>query len=459
MSHMPIISVITPCRNAADTLPATVASVQAQTRCEWEMICVDDGSTDDTRSLLDRLGAADPRIRVVSTPASGAAAARNAACRQARGRYILFLDADDAMRAEALDVLLRAASLAGPRTLVAAGHELLDHAGQPLGRYHFPSVPEFTLDLLLRGNRLPPMTLIPTDELASDPLDENQQACIDWDLWRRLAHEGFRCVTVPRVLFGYRLRYGSLSHRTDILFAAGRRMFEKWRPHAHHPDELDDVPYRWACACGALALASGDPHAIVRYVEGMPPAEQTSDFVHALAAALHHAFEFVHGTVGQTWSSHAEVWRAQIESWLRGGPLARFADATLACLEAICPDPATRFEAVREFLRRQSAAKSILIYGLGTNGLPLLEQIRSDPALGDLVLFVADDHAGTLTFEALGLPRSDPRRWERWPEDTVVVVTPNQCDEMKTCLDRIGGQEGKDYIALARVTAAVAAGA
>ncbi|MBN1514637.1 MAG: glycosyltransferase family 2 protein, partial [Phycisphaerae bacterium] len=161
MSHTPSVSVITPCRNAADTLQATVAGVQAQSRADWELLCVDDGSTDDTRSLLDRLAAADSRIRVLSTPAGGAAAARNAACRQAHGQYILFLDADDTMRPDALDVLLHAASLAGPRTLVVAGHELMDHDGHPLGRYHFPSVPEFTLDVLLRGNRLPPMTLIP----------------------------------------------------------------------------------------------------------------------------------------------------------------------------------------------------------------------------------------------------------------------------------------------------------
>ncbi len=457
MSHTPSVTIITPCRNAADTLPATVASVQAQTRCEWEMICVDDGSTDDTRSLLDRLTAVDSPIRVLAAPGRGAAAARNAACRQARGRYILFLDADDAMRAEALDVLLKAASLAGPRALVAAGHELLDHTGRPLGRYHFPSVPEFTLEVLLRGNRLPPMTLIPTDELASDPLDENQQACIDWDLWCRLAHEGFRCVTVPRVLFEYRLRRGSLSHRTDILFDAGRRMFAKWLPHARHPDELDDVPYRWACACGALALASDDPHAILRYVEGLAPPEQTDGFVHALAASLHHAFQFVHGTVGHTWSSHAEAWRPQIESWLRSGPLTRFAGPTLACLKAICPDPATRFEAVREPLRGQPAAKSLLIYGLGTNGLTLLEQLRDDPTLQHLVQFVADDHAGPLTFETLGLPRSDPRHWERWPEETIVVVTPNQCDAMKTRLDRAGGREGTDYMVLARAAVAVEA--
>ncbi|MBN1513435.1 MAG: hypothetical protein JXB13_15570, partial [Phycisphaerae bacterium] len=159
-----------------------------------------------------------------------------------------------------------------------------------------------------------------------------------------------------------------------------------------------------------------------------------------------------------TWSSHGATWRPQIQSWLRGGPLARFADATLACLDAICPDPAARFEAVQEFLRRQSDAKSILLYGLGTNGLPLLEQIRSDPELRDFVLFVADDRAGTLTFETLGLPRSDPRHWGRWPEGTVVVVTPNQCDNMVACLNRAGGREGKDYMVLARAVVAAEAG-
>ncbi len=458
MGHTPIVSVITPCRNAADTLPDTVAAIQAQTLPDWEMLCVDDGSTDDTRGLLDRLAAGDPRIRVLSTPASGAAGARNAGCRQARGRHILFIDSDDTLRPEALDVLVRAASLAGPRTLVAAGHELLDRAGRPLGQYHFPSVPEFSLDVLLRGNRLWIAALVPADQLPSDPFDEHQQACIDWDLWCRLAHEGFHCVTVPRLLFGYRLRRGSLSHRADVLYSAGRRLLAKWLPHARRPDRLEDAPFRWACACGALGLASGDPHAIDRYVEGLLPAEQTDEFVRALAGGLRHAFQFVHGTAGQTWSSHGDVWMPRIESWLRAGPLARFAGQTLACLVAISADPSTHFEAVREFLGGQPASKSILIYGLGTNGLSLLERIRSDPAMGHLVLFVADDHAETQTFETLGLPRSDPRHWKRWPDGTVAVVTPNHYDTMKTCLDRAGGREGTDYMVLARAPVAVRAG-
>jgi teichuronic acid biosynthesis glycosyltransferase TuaG len=97
MRMAPAVSVITPCFNAAGTLPRTVASVRAQDFADWEMIISDDGSADDSADLADRLAALDPRIRVLRGPGpnTGAARARNRALAASRGRYIAFLDADD----------------------------------------------------------------------------------------------------------------------------------------------------------------------------------------------------------------------------------------------------------------------------------------------------------------------------------------------------------------------------
>lgn len=95
MSFHPSVSVIMPIYNAADTLYASVLSVQAQTCRSWELILVDDGSSDDTLEIARELEAKDHRIRVVSQDNAGPAAARNAGIALANARIIAFLDADD----------------------------------------------------------------------------------------------------------------------------------------------------------------------------------------------------------------------------------------------------------------------------------------------------------------------------------------------------------------------------
>lgn len=91
------VSVVVPCFNSAAFLAETVRSVLAQTMREFEMIFVDDGSVDETRSLLGRIIAArgDVGMRLVCQPHAGTAAARNRGIAVARGQYILPLDADD----------------------------------------------------------------------------------------------------------------------------------------------------------------------------------------------------------------------------------------------------------------------------------------------------------------------------------------------------------------------------
>ncbi len=100
---MPLVSIITPVYNAADWLPETLATVRAQTLTDWEMICVDDCSTDGSVAILERASAEDPRFRLLRMPRNGGPSeARNLAMAAARGRFIAFLDADDLWLAEKL---------------------------------------------------------------------------------------------------------------------------------------------------------------------------------------------------------------------------------------------------------------------------------------------------------------------------------------------------------------------
>lgn len=98
-----LISVIVPVYNAARYLTDCVQSVQTQTYSNWELILVDDGSTDGSAELCDKLAAGDRRIRVVHKENAGVSAARNDGIYRAKGEYIAFVDADDTVMPDYLE--------------------------------------------------------------------------------------------------------------------------------------------------------------------------------------------------------------------------------------------------------------------------------------------------------------------------------------------------------------------
>ena len=105
----PAVSIIIPAYNGADTLAACVASAAGQSLENIEILCVDDGSRDDTLSLMEGMAERDGRISVLHQTNQGLSSARNAGMEAARGRYRLFLDADDALRSDACEKLYAAA--------------------------------------------------------------------------------------------------------------------------------------------------------------------------------------------------------------------------------------------------------------------------------------------------------------------------------------------------------------
>ncbi len=99
-----LVSIITPIYNAAKFIDATVRSVLAQTYKNWELLVADDGSTDNSRDIVEQYARRDLRIRLLRLDKNqGVAAARNAAIRAARGRYIAFLDSDDLWHPQKLE--------------------------------------------------------------------------------------------------------------------------------------------------------------------------------------------------------------------------------------------------------------------------------------------------------------------------------------------------------------------
>lgn len=99
-----MVSIIVPVYNAEKYLGECVRSIVAQTYSRWELILINDGSTDSSGAIAARLASADPRIRLIETPNRGAAAARNAGLDAAKGDFICFVDADDCLLPDSIEV-------------------------------------------------------------------------------------------------------------------------------------------------------------------------------------------------------------------------------------------------------------------------------------------------------------------------------------------------------------------
>lgn len=205
----PLVSVITPAWNASATLARTIASVQAQSLADWEMLIVDDGSADGTRRLAERHAAGDGRIRVAGLAANaGAAAARNLGIGAARGRFIAFLDADDRWRPEKLARQL-AAMEAAACPFAFSAYARFDAAGRPLGTVAAPARIDHAG--LLKGNVIGCLTAIyDTHALGKVEMPAVRRRQ-DYGLWLRLLKRTPYALGLPEVLADYSVGRTSLS--------------------------------------------------------------------------------------------------------------------------------------------------------------------------------------------------------------------------------------------------------
>lgn len=130
-----LVSIIMPAYCCSKYLPLSVASVQAQTWQNWELLIADDCSPDDTYETASRLAEHDPRIRVLRTAGnSGPAAARNLALSNARGSYVAFLDSDDLWKPEKLSRQIAFMGRTGARFSCTAYDRISQDGSTILGR-------------------------------------------------------------------------------------------------------------------------------------------------------------------------------------------------------------------------------------------------------------------------------------------------------------------------------------
>lgn len=197
-----------PCHNAAAHLPLSIGSVVAQTFSDWELVAVDDGSTDSTLQQLKETQ--DERIRILSQANQGVSVARNTGLAAACGRYVAFLDADDSWSPAFLVTMLAALQRHEDAVLAYCGWQnlgLADERGQPF----IP--PDYEHDgkaeALLTGCRWPVHAALVKREsvLAAQGFDPELKNAEDFSLWLNVATDA-PIVRVPEVLAFYHFHDG-----------------------------------------------------------------------------------------------------------------------------------------------------------------------------------------------------------------------------------------------------------
>ena len=229
---MPRVSVVIPAHNAAACLPAALDSVRAQTFTDWEVVAVDDGSSDDTWSVLESAGL---RVRAFRNPQpAGPAAARNRALAEASGELVAFLDADDLLLPRYLESQIgcweaavargRKVGLITCDALVLDGDRYADHTY--LGWVRDRDRP-LTLDRVLRRNPIYIGSLVPAAVGESVGwFDPELFGTEDFGLWLKILERGFEAILNPEPLAVYRRQAGSVSSDIARQGANNRRTYE-----------------------------------------------------------------------------------------------------------------------------------------------------------------------------------------------------------------------------------------
>jgi glycosyltransferase involved in cell wall biosynthesis len=245
-----LVSVIVPAFNAAIYIRQTLDSVLAQTYRKFEVIVVDDGSSDSTARIVEEFAARDSRFQLVRQSNAGVGAARNMAIERAQGKYLAPLDADDLWSPRKLATQVACMEQSGVNTgLVYCSSTLIDEQGNLLhsgetktleGRLRHAMVLKNLLGNasvpLFRTSALEKVGLYLTRE------EQGGQGCEDWDLALRIA-ENFEVRVVPEHLVRYRQCASAMSVNVAGMEASFGTVMRRAR---QRNGDLPPAAFRWS---------------------------------------------------------------------------------------------------------------------------------------------------------------------------------------------------------------------
>jgi glycosyltransferase involved in cell wall biosynthesis len=260
---MPTISVIVPAYNAEQTILETITSVLNQTFSNFELLVINDGSTDRTLELLSTVQ--DPRLKIFSYPNGGVSVARNRGITQASGEFIAVLDADDLWTVDKLELQLAALQEHPEAGLAYSWAYYMDEQGKSIQ----PSEPVY-----FEGNVY--AQLLVNDFVVScsnclmrrqtidsvGEFDQEVAGAADWDYWLRVALQ-WPFVVVPKHQVYYRVSAGSMQSNVEFMERCNLRVIEKGFQAA--PPEMQSLKnqslantYRYSAHLYLTRVASAD---------------------------------------------------------------------------------------------------------------------------------------------------------------------------------------------------------
>ena len=239
--HDDLVSVIMPAFNADKFISDAIQSVIQQTYSNWELIVIDDGSSDSTAAILAE-APADERRRVVHQDNTGLAAARNRGLAESSAPHIAFLDVDDRWHPSYLAEMCAALDKAPEAAAAFAGWRCISDDGSPLPQQMLMSTEQtaqLAIDLKWRNAILPSALVARRSAVAqAGGFDIELEACEDWDLWLRLIALG-SFVAVSQILMEYRVHAASMTENVEHI------EHERLKLNAKHLGPLGEPLAAW----------------------------------------------------------------------------------------------------------------------------------------------------------------------------------------------------------------------
>ena len=211
MKHSPHISIVIPCYNHQDYIAAAIESVTKSTYKHTEIIVVNDGSTDNSKQAILNLQAQYPTLKFIDQPNAGPSAARNNGIKEAKGKYILPLDADDLISPDYIEKAVSVLEDSPEVKLVYCEAEFFEERS---GKWELP---DFKIEKLAKDNMIFCSAVYrKADWERIGGYDERMTwGWEDWEFWISLLKNGGEVVKLPIVGFKYRVRKKSKRKSTN----------------------------------------------------------------------------------------------------------------------------------------------------------------------------------------------------------------------------------------------------